>query len=85
MYTRKQYRLGSTAIAAVLALSSTSLAAQAVPSTETPPVEATTTAPEPAAPAADPLAPAAEPAVTTAPAETTATTTKADAAPAAKK
>lgn len=85
MYTRKQYRLGSTAIAAVLAFSSTSLAAQAVPSTETPPVEATTTAPEPAAPAADPLAPAAEPAVTTAPAETTATTTKADAAPAAKK
>jgi hypothetical protein len=84
-YTRKQYRLGSTAIAAVIALSSTPLAAQEVPSTEISPVEATTTAPEPIAPAADPLAPAAQPEVTTAPAETATTTTEAEAAPATKK
>jgi hypothetical protein len=83
MYTRKQYRLGTTAIAAVLALSSTSLAAQEVPSTETAPVEATTAAPEPAAPAADPLAPAAEPEATSTPVETT-TAAEAEAAPAAK-
>ncbi|QNP45412.1 hypothetical protein H9L14_12575 [Sphingomonas sediminicola] len=83
MYTRKQYRLGTTAIAAVLALSSTSLAAQEVPSTETAPVEATAAAPEPAAPAADPLAPAAEPEATSTPVETT-TAAKPEAAPAAK-
>jgi len=82
-YTRKQYRLGTTAIAAVLALSSTSLAAQEVPSTETTPVEATTTAPEPAAPAADPLAPAAEPETTSTPVETT-TAAEPEAAPATK-
>lgn len=74
MYTRKQYRLGTTAIAAVLALSSTSLAAQEVPS----PVEATTTAPEPGAPAADPIAPAAQPEAISTPVETT------EATPAAK-
>ena len=82
-YTRKQYRLGTTAIAAVLALSSTSLAAQEVPSTETTPVEATTSAPEPAAPAADPLAPAAEPEATSTPVETT-TAAEPEAAPATK-
>ena len=82
-YTRKQYRLGTTAIAAVLALSSTSLAAQEVPSTETTPVEATTTAPEPAVPTADPLAPAAEPEATSTPVETT-TAAEPEAAPATK-
>ena len=81
-YTRKQYRLGTTAIAVVLALSSTSLAAQEVPSTETTPVEATT-APEPASPAADPLAPAAEPAATSTPVEAT-TAAEPEAAPATK-
>lgn len=82
-YTRKQYRLGTTAIAAVLALSSTSLAAQEVPSTGTTAVEATTTAPEPAATAADPLAPAAGPEATSTPVETI-TAAEPEAAPAAK-
>ena len=75
-YTRMQNRLGMTAIAAVLALSSTSLVAQVVPDT-TAPVEATTTTmtPEPpAAPAVDPLAPTAEPEATAPVAEVTATT-----------
>ena len=58
-----------TAIAAVLALSSTPLAAQEATSTDVPLV--TVPAPEPVAPAADPLAPTPE-AVST-PAETTAT------------
>ena len=82
-YTRMQNRLGMTAIAAVLALSSTSLAAQEVPDT-TAPVEApttTTTTPEATAPAADPLAPVAEPEATAPAEETTAAT---EAAPAAK-
>ena len=57
-YTRKQERLGMTAIAAVLALSSTPLAAQETTSTDVPLV--TVPAPEPVAPAADPLAPAPE-------------------------
>lgn len=71
-YTRMHNRLGTTAIAAVLALSSTALAAQEVPSAETPLAEVTTTVPEPAAPTVDPLAPVAEPEVTPTPAETTA-------------
>jgi hypothetical protein len=54
-YTRKQERLGMTAIAAVLALSSTPLAAQEATSTDVPLV--TVPAPAPVAPAADPLAP----------------------------
>jgi len=83
MYTRKQYRLGTTAIAAVLALSSTSLAAQEVPGTETTPVEATTATPAPATPAVDPLAPAAEPEASSTPVETT-TAAEPEAAPAAK-
>ena len=82
-YTRKQYRLGTTAIAAVLALFSTSLAAQEVPSTGTTAVEATTTAPEPAATAADPLVPAAGPEATSTPVET-ATAAEPESAPAAK-
>ena len=69
MYTRKQERLGMTAIAAVLALSSTPLAAQEATSIDVPLV--TVPAPEPVAPATDPLAPMPE-AVST-PAETTAT------------
>lgn len=69
-YTRKQERLGMTAIAAVLALSSTPLAAQEATSTDVPLV--TVPAPEPVAPAADPLAPAPEAEVST-PAETSAT------------
>jgi hypothetical protein len=68
-YTRKQERLGMTAIAAVLALSSTPLAAQEATSTDVPLV--TVPAPEPVAPAADPLAPTPEQVST--PAETTAT------------
>ena len=75
--------MGMTAIAAVLALSSTPLAAQETPSIATPPVDAPAVEPTPA-PAADPLAP--EPAAeTSTPAETTATEAEsADAAPAAK-
>ncbi|HET6943068.1 MAG TPA: hypothetical protein VFH89_12990 [Sphingomicrobium sp.] len=67
-YTHKTYRLGTTAIAAVLALSSTQLLAQEAPSTDTPTAEApaTTVTPAPVAdapaPSADPLAPTAEPA-----------------------
>jgi len=59
-----------TAIAAVLALSSTPLAAQEATSTDVPLV--TAPAPEPVAPPADPLAPAPEAEVST-PAETSAT------------
>jgi hypothetical protein len=70
MYTRKQERLGMTAIAAVLALSSTPLAAQEATSTDVPLV--TVPAPEPVAPAADPLAPAPEAQASTS-AETSAT------------
>ena len=60
-YAELQHRLGATAIAAVLALSSTPLAAQEVPSTDAPPVGATTAEPvaDPA-PATDPLAPTPE-------------------------
>ena len=68
-YTRNKEALGMTAIAAVLALSSTPLAAQEATSTDVPLV--TVPAPEPVAPAADPLAPTPE-AMST-PAETTAT------------
>ena len=82
-YARIQYRMGATAIAAVLALSSTQLAAQEAPSLATPPVDApaTESTPAPAAePAPDPLA--AEPAPeASAPAETTAA--EAEPAPAA--
>jgi hypothetical protein len=66
-YTRKTYRPGTTAIAAVLALSSTPLLAQEAPGTGSPAAEALAEALPPApttdapAPAADPLAPAAEP------------------------
>ena len=70
-----------TAIAAVLALSSTPLAAQEATSTDVPLV--TVPAPEPVAPAADPLAPVPETTEST-PAETTATTEAAEAAPVAK-
>lgn len=81
-YTRKTYRLGTTAIAAVLSLSSTPLIAQEATSLDQPvadaPAEATAPVGAPA-PAADPLAPAAEP-------EATATeTTEAAAAPAEMK
>ena len=80
-YTRTHDRMGLTAIAAVLALSSTPLAAQEATS------PATTTevpAPAPVDPAVDPLAPAPTPEVS-APAETTTTATEATvAAPAAK-
>ena len=68
-YTRKTFRPGMTAIAAVLALSSTQLLAQEAPSTETPAAEApaATVTPAPAsdapAPAVDPLAPTVEPAM----------------------
>jgi hypothetical protein len=84
MYIRKQERLGMTAIAAVLALSSTSLAAQETTGTDVPLVNVP--APEPVAPAADPLAPVPEAAEAT-PAETTATTGAAPVAakPVAKK
>lgn len=67
-YTRKTYRQGTTAIAAVLALSSTPLLAQEAPGTEPAAEEAPaeTLPPAPAtdapAQAADPLAAAAEPA-----------------------
>ena len=91
-YTRMQHRLGTTAIAAVLALSATPLAAQEVPGTDTP-VEATTTAPtaEPAAPVTDPLAPEsdvvtpAEGTTAAQQADTTATEGAEAPAPAAKK
>jgi hypothetical protein len=82
-YTRKQERLGMTAIAAVLALSSTPLAAQDAMSTDVPLV--TVPAPEPVVPATDPLAPAPE-AEVSAPVETTAEVSEpAEAAPVAKK
>ena len=65
-HTRRKYRLGMTATAAVLALSSTQLLAQEAPSADTPAAEApagtVTVTPAPPAPAADPLAPTAEPA-----------------------
>ena len=80
-YTRTQDRLGLTAIAAVLALSPTPLAAQEATS---PATTTETQAPTPADPAVDPLAPAPTPEVS-APSETTATTTEAtEAVPAAK-
>ena len=76
-----QDRLGLTAIAAVLALSSTSLAAQEATS----PATTETPMPAPAERAADPLAPAPTPEAS-APADTTTTATEAtDAAPAAAK
>ena len=54
-YAKLQHRMGATAIAAVLALSSTQLSAQEVPSTDVAPLGTTT-----AEPVADP-APAAGP------------------------
>jgi hypothetical protein len=82
-YTRKQERLGMTAIAAVLALSSTPLAAQEATSTDVPLV--TVPAPEPVVPATDPLAPAIEAEVST-PVEATAEVAEpAEAAPVAQK
>ena len=85
-YAKLQHRMGPTAIAAVLALSSTQLAAQEVPSTDVAPLGTTTAEPvaDPA-PAADPLAlaPAAEATTTT---ESAATAEPAPAPkPAAKK
>jgi len=72
-----------TAIAAVLALSSTPLAAQDATSTEVPLV--TVPAPEPVVPATDPLAPAPE-AEVSAPVETTAEVSEpAEAAPVVRK
>ena len=83
-YAHIQNRMGATAIAAVLALSSTPLAAQEAPSLATPPIEAPAAESTPASttePVADPLAP--EPAAeTSTPVETTAA--EAEAAPAAK-
>ena len=72
-YARIQNRMGATAIAAVLALSSTPLVAQEAPSLATPPIEAPTadSTPAPAAePAPDPLAGEPAPEAST-PAETT--------------
>lgn len=82
-HVRTKHRMAMTAIAAVLALSSTPLAAQEAPSIATPPVDAP--APEAVpAPATDPLAPAPS-AESSTPAETTAAAAQpADAAPAAK-
>lgn len=87
-YTRRKYRLGTTATAAVLALSSTQLLAQEAPSSEIPaaetPAGTVTVTPEPAAPAADPLAPTAEPATPADSAEASAAP-GAEAAPTASK
>lgn len=79
-YARMQHRLGMSAIAAVLALSATPLAAQEFPTRDTP-VEATTAA-EPVSPVVDPLAPvpeadAAAPAAGSTAAEETETTVEA--------
>ena len=65
-YTKLQHRMGATAIAAVLALSSTQLTAQEVPNTDVAPLGTTTAEPvaDPA-PATDPLAPAPEAEATT--------------------
>ncbi|WP_345167663.1 hypothetical protein [Sphingomonas daechungensis] len=88
MSTRKTYRLGTTAIAAVLALSATQVAAQEAPATEAPVIETptvTTTAPTTTEPVTtvDPLAPAAEPEVTTSDTESAASTAEpTEAAPA---
>lgn len=81
-YARIQHRIGATAIAAVLAISSTPLVAQEAPSLGTPPVDAPAAESTPApATDADPLAP--EPAAeSSAPVETTAAETEAP--PAAK-
>jgi len=98
MYTRKTYRLGTTAIAAVFALSPTQLFAQEATSTEQPVVESPAPATMPAtgvaapAPAADPLAPVEEPesasteatAVSAAPADAKATAKSAVKKPIAK-
>lgn len=86
-YTRRNYRLGTTATAAVLALSSTQLLAQEAPSTETPAAEApaVTVAPTPPAPAADPLAPSAEPATPADSTEASAAPAEAEAAPTTSK
>src|SRR5918993_4738049 len=82
-YIRKQERLGMIAIAAVLALSSTPLAAQEATSTDVPLV--TVPPPEPVVPATDPLAPAPE-AEVSAPVETTGEVAEpAEAAPVARK
>ena len=82
-YARIQNRMGATAIAAVLALSSTPLVAQETPSPGTPPVDAPAAESTPALttePVADPLA--AEPAAESTPVKTTAT--ESETAPAAK-
>ena len=84
-YARIQNRMGATAIAAVLALSSTPLVAQEAPSLATPPIEAPTadSTPAPAAePAPDPLAAEPAPEAST-PAETT-TVETAEPAPAVR-
>ena len=82
-YARIQNRMGATAIAAVLALSSTPLAAQEAPSLATPPIEAPTADRAPATePAPDPLAAEPAPEAST-PAETT-TVEAAEPAPAAR-
>jgi hypothetical protein len=82
-HVQKNHRLGMTAIAAVLALSSTPLAAQDATSAEPPLVEVP--APDPAIePTVDPLAPEPAPEAST-PAETTSVeAAPVDAAPAAK-
>jgi hypothetical protein len=83
-YTCRKYRLGTTATAAVVALTSTQLFAQETPSSETPVVEAPagTESPEPVtdaqAPAAVSLEPSAEP-------ETTANSSETSAVPARTK
>ena len=88
-YTRRKYRLGTTATAAVLALSSTQLLAQEAPSTEAPaaeaPAETVTVMPAPLAAASDPLAPTAEPATPADSTEASAAPAEAEAAPATSK
>lgn len=88
-YTQRKNRLGTTATAAVLALSSTQLLAQEAPSTETPaaeaPAETVTVTPAPPAPAADPLAPTAEPATPADSTEASAAPAEAEAAPTTSK
>lgn len=82
-YARIQNRMGATAIAAVLALSSTPLVAQEAPSLATPPIEAPTADPTPTTePAPNPLAAEPAPEAST-PAETT-TVEAAEPAPAAR-
>jgi resuscitation-promoting factor RpfA len=84
-YTRRKYRLGTTATAAVLALSSTQLLAQEAPSAETPAADAPSEATVTPAPATDEPAPAADPPVPTAESATSAASTEASAMPAETK